>query len=154
MTIMNNNADFVKDIETLSRYVKEELNVEDLSFKVLGKKLGKDMKAVAEAAKTISQEDLVKAEAGGDIIVAGHTITSDEMVIKKQLTGIDDPNIDFNGDGESLVVLDFTFDEDLARKAISRDVVNRVQKLRKDTKLQQDDPVDMWASVKPGKKST
>lgn len=31
--------------------------------------------------------------------------------------------------------------------------VSQVQKMRKDTKLNQDDPVDMWAQVKPGKAS-
>merc|ERR1719512_364316 len=48
---------------------------------------------------------------------------------------------------ESIVVMDFTVDEDLCRMAVCRDIANRVQKLRKEAKLQPDDPADMWASA-------
>ncbi|EER13906.1 conserved hypothetical protein [Perkinsus marinus ATCC 50983] len=44
------------------------------------------------------------------------------------------------------VILDFTKDEDLLQLALAREITNRVQKLRKEVGLQQDDPVEMWAS--------
>ncbi|CAJ1330362.1 unnamed protein product [Effrenium voratum] len=61
---------------------------------------------------------------------------------------LDNPNLDVNNDEETQVILDFTEDEDLKLMAVARDIVNKVQKMRKDTKLMQDDPVDMWAEVK------
>eukprot|EP00435_Cladocopium_sp_Y103_P073299 s206_g43.t1 len=45
---------------------------------------------------------------------------------------LDNPNLDVNGDDETQVILDFTEDEDLKLMAVARDIVNKVQKMRKD----------------------
>jgi isoleucyl-tRNA synthetase len=160
VTIMNKSEKFTRDIKKLETYVLDELNCEEmtfsnstdnisytavLNFKVLGKKLGKDMKAVLAASKDISQDDLAKFDSIGEITILGYSINAEEMTVTRGLKGLDDANLDVNGDAETLVVMDFTHDPDLERKRLARDVANRVQKLRKDAKLQQDDPVDMWA---------
>merc|ERR1712070_1081551 len=159
----NSNEKFVTDIVHLQQYVKDELNIEEmifgghfqvsreatLNFKVLGKRLGKDMKAVQQAIKAVSQNELEKVEQGGELVVCGHVLSSQDMAISQHLSGVDDPNWDFNGDGSSLVVMDFSYDETLAQKAVARDIVNRVQRMRKALKLQADDVVDMWAWVAP-----
>lgn len=167
MTVMNKNKDFIKDLKQLQSYIEEELNVhkviykEDadisltgtMNFKVLGKRLGKDMKAVMEAVKNLTQEELAGFESTGKITVCGHEFGADDMTLSRKLKDLDDPNLDVNGDSETQVILDFTEDEDLKLMAVSRDIANKVQRMRKDTKLQQDDPVDMWAEVLPSKKS-
>lgn len=166
MTIVNRNKDFNADVQKLQKYVEEELNVMavnfktdmevslagTLNFKVLGKRLGKDMKAVQEAVKDLSQAQLASFETEGKITILGHEITSEDMQLSRIVKDLEDPNLDVCGDSETMVVLDFTPDEDLALMATSRDIASKVQKLRKDMQLQQDDPVDMWAAVLPGKK--
>lgn len=169
MTVVSKNEAFISDVKSLQAYMVEELNVVEVSyrseaegvsltanlnFKLLGKKVGKDMKAVQEAAKNLSQEELKTFEAEGKITLGGHVISSDEMQVSSQLASSDDANIGSVADDFTSVIMDFSYDEDLARMAVCRDVANRVQKLRKDTKLQQDDPVDMWADVVPSQKST
>jgi isoleucyl-tRNA synthetase len=169
MTIMNQDEAYMKDLKTLKPYIEEELNVMEiifktdtgaasyvatLNFKVLGKKLGKDMKAVLEAGKNLPQEDLKKFEETGEILICGHKIVGDEMSLSKQVKETENPNLEVNGDSDSMVILDFTPDEDLTRVALARDVANRVQKLRKDSKLQQDDPIDMWAEIVKGPKGS
>jgi isoleucyl-tRNA synthetase len=162
MTIINKDESFIKDLQTLERYVREELNVEEIkyeasagnveyageaNFKVLGKKLGKDMKKVAEEIKKLSQEDLAKFEASGNISVCGYDITGEELVVTRKLKDADHPDLGVNYDESSIVVMDFAKDPDLEMKFIARNIANRVQMLRKDARLQQDDPVDMWAEV-------
>lgn len=171
MTIMNKNEGFNRDLKNLQTYVEEELNVMEvtyrtdtekvamtaaLNFKVLGKRLGKEMKAVQDAVKALSQEQLQQFERDGSITICGHTLTAEaeELVLSREVKDLADANLDNIGDSETLLVMDFTYDEDLAQMALARDVVNRVQRLRKDAKLQQDDPVDMWADVLPGTKGS
>lgn len=162
MTIINKDAAFVEDCKTLQSYLLDELNVEDVKFetkadnvayagepnwKLLGKKLGKDMKNVAEAVKNLGQDDFAKFEETGEITVCGHSITSDEMAVTRSLKDADsNPDLGVNYDTNSIVVMDFSFDADLNLKAMARHVANRVQMLRKDAELSQDDPVDMWAA--------
>jgi len=171
MTIMNKNETFNRDMKNLQTYIEEELNVMEvvfksdtakvglsatLNFKVLGRKLGKDMKAVQDAVKELSQDALTTLETEGSITVLGHSISLEagEISVSREVKDVADPNLDVIGDAETLLVLDFTYDEDLSQMALARDIVNRVQRLRKESKLQQDDPVDMWAEVKSGANGT
>merc|ERR1712151_1251901 len=113
MTVYSQDDQLIEDITTLKAYIKEELNVIDmtnckdtekiglsgvLNFKVVGKRLGSDMKPMMEAVKSISQEDLVKFQAEGTITLLGHELKSEELYIVRKLQGIDKPNLHFNGD--------------------------------------------------------
>merc|ERR1712048_447074 len=93
---------------------QEKLSAQ-LNFKALGKKLGKDMKAVMEAAKTISQEDLVNFDKTGTMEICGHSLNAEEMTLTRSIAGLDDPNLHTNKDDgtNTMVVLDFTPDPDL-----------------------------------------
>jgi len=169
MTIMNKDEGFTNDVKRLQSYIESELYVLEvvhqtntdkvqlkgvLNFKVLGKKLGKDMKAVQQAANALSQADLDKFEEEGKLTICGHEITSEEMQITRKVEGLDDPNLESCGDSVTTVVMDFTQNEDLFQMAMARTVGNLVQKFRKEAKLQQDDPVDMWAEATSGEKGT
>jgi len=166
MTVINKDEGFINDIRALEAYVLAELNVEEVKFdsnsdnvectaepnwKLLGKKLGKNMKAVAEEIKNLSQEALTRFDSSGEIALCGHTITAEELVVSRKLKGADNPDLGVNYDSESIIIMDFAYDEELALKALGRNVVSKVQTLRKEAKLQQDDPVDMWAEAKNGK---
>jgi isoleucyl-tRNA synthetase len=175
MTVLNKSEAFMSDVKSLEAYLKEELNVMSvtlstdtssvvlaptLNFKVLGKKLGKDMKSVQEAVNKLTQEEVQSFDAKGSITVCGYDLTRNddepelsELTVTPKVAGLADPNLEPNGDSESVVIMDFTPDPDLEMMATSRAISNTVQKLRKEAKLQQSDPVDMWASVIPSKKS-
>jgi isoleucyl-tRNA synthetase len=176
MKLLNKSEDFIKDIKSLEAYLKDELNVRDLSvstdtskvileptlnFRALGKKLGKDMKQVQEASKSLSTEDLQKFDAEGKITICGYELCRNdedpdlsEMTVTPKVKDLTDENFLSNGDKESLVILDFTPDEDLEMDATCRTISNNVQKLRKEAKLQVSDAVDMFASVQPAAKSS
>mmetsp|Transcript_128641 Transcript_128641/g.222982 ORF Transcript_128641/g.222982 Transcript_128641/m.222982 type:complete len:1155 (-) Transcript_128641:133-3597(-) len=161
MVITNKNESYVKDLKTLQGYIQDELNVEEISysteskatlsatlnFKELGKKLGKNMKAVQAAVKELSQEDLTKFEAEGKLEICGHEILAHEMQVSRRIKDLDNPNLDTNADAESLVVIDFTYDEDLCLKGLCREVKSRINGLLKDAKLETSSAVDIWAEA-------
>lgn len=168
MTVFNKDEGFVKDVKGLQTYLEEELNVVEviymtdsssvtlaatLNFRELGKKLGKDMKAVSSAVKELSQDDLAKFEQDGKITISGYEIDDKEMTLTRSVKDLDNPNFHSNSDVETMIIMDFTYDEELSLMKTCRDIANKVQKMRKDAKLHPDDPVDMWASLGQGQGS-
>lgn len=162
---MNTEPGFLDDINSLQGHIQRELNVIDvnyssdagkivlsaaLNFKVLGKQLGKDMKKVQQAAKQLTQEELTEFEKAGHILLCGHTITSEGMSLTRSVSDLNSPHLETSSDPESVVIMDFAVDEDLSQMALGRDVANRIQRLRKDAKLEQDAAVDIWVSVMSG----
>jgi len=176
MQVLHKSEEFMKDIRELEPYLKEELNVvevtfstdtssvvlqPELNFRTLGKKLGKDMKKVQEAAKSLTPAECAKFESEGKIMIGGYEICRNddepelsEMTVSPKVKGLTDANLEANGDKSGIVViLDFTYDEGLEMFATCRTVSNNIQKLRKEAKIQQSDAVDVWAKVVPSKKS-
>jgi len=169
MVIVNKDPAIMKDLQTLQSYIQEELNVMEctfksaasgfkltatLNFKMLGKKLGKDMKAVAAAVKELGTEELTKFEESGKMTIAGYEILAEEMTLAREMEGGADPNVRSMSDGSSTVVLDFTPDPELSLMMVSREISNRVNRMRKDAKLHPDAAVDMWAEAVDAKEDS
>ena len=135
-------------IESIAPLVLTEINVKDLKlvhngdgvlvkrvkpdFKVLGKKLGKQMKAAAQALGCLSQQQIASLEADGhiDLDIDGATVrieSADVEIISEDIPGWLVAN-----DGNLTVALDITVTDDLRREGIAREIVNRVQNIRKD----------------------
>lgn len=164
MVVVHPDVDFLDDIAgKLKEYVLEELNVRALvtckdtlkyaklraepDFSVLGKRLGKSMGLVAKEVKAMSQEDILAFEKAGEVTVAGHSLKlTDIKVVRdfKRPDGMAEEDIDAAGDGDVLVVLDIRPDESLFEAGIAREVVNRVQKLRKKAGLEPTDTVEVY----------
>lgn len=162
LKIVNKDAAFTKDLQTMQPYIEEELNVlsvvyetdqsgvqlvPNLNFKVVAKKVLSDMKAVQNAVKNLTQQELATFASEGKLTVCGHELTEEDMTLTRQVKETGNENMDVNYDNDSIVILDFTWDEELARMTVAREVGRRVQNLRKSLKLLQDDPVDQWVEV-------
>ena len=63
--------------------------------------------------------------------------------------GTSEEDVDANGDGEVLAVLDLGTDDSLVEAGLAREVVNRVQKLRKKAGLVASDIVDVFLDARP-----
>jgi isoleucyl-tRNA synthetase len=102
------------------------------NFKVLGKKAGPKMKAVAAAIGGMSQDDINRLEADGQfrLLPGGEEfiITPDDVEILSE----DIPGWTVNSEGRLTVALDITIDDELRDEGIARELVNRIQNLRKD----------------------
>lgn len=102
------------------------------NFKVLGKKLGKQMKSAAAALTGLSQHQIAAFEHDGYI-----DITVDGAPVRIELADVEVISEDIPGwlvanDGNITVALDITVTDELRQEGIARDIINRVQNIRKD----------------------
>ena len=169
LTVVHPDAAFLNDLTgVLEGYVEEEVNVRTLTpcndllkfatlraepdWSTLGKRLGRAMAAVGKAIKALTQEEISRYDNGEALVIEGHTIAPGEMSILhdfKAPEGSDAAELDAAGDGELLVVVDLSADEALLAAGTAREVVNRVQKLRKKAGLSVTDIVEVFLDV-PG----
>jgi isoleucyl-tRNA synthetase len=100
-------------------------------FKKLGPRYGKIMKDLATAISTLSQQEIALFEKSGtlNINVAGQTaeITTNDVEIFSE----DIPGWLVANEGKLTVALDITVTEELKREGIARELVNRIQNIRK-----------------------
>ncbi|MBB6502767.1 isoleucine--tRNA ligase [Pedobacter cryoconitis] len=129
----------IKDIEYISDtagFIKKKIKP---NFKALGPKVGKDMKAVAEKITGMSQEELSKFEAEGSYIVPGTTyeiLLEDVEIIAEDIPGWQVTNM-----GSLTVALDVTITEELKEEGLSRELINRIQNLRKELNFEVTDRI-------------
>ena len=147
------------EIEAVSNLIKSEVNVKEIellddasdilvkkikpNFKVLGPKFGKDMKAVASAVSQLGQEDIQKIEREGELMLE---IENKNIIL--QLTDVEITSQDIEGwlvatSGALTVALDVTIDETLRKEGIARELVNRIQNLRKESGFEVTDKIDI-----------
>ena len=147
------------DIEAVSNLVKSEVNVKEIqllddasgilvkqikpNFKVLGPKFGKDMKAIAAEVSKLGQEDIQKIEREGELL-----LQLENKTVNLQLTDVEISSQDIEGwlvasSGSLTVALDVTIDETLRKEGIARELVNRIQNLRKESGFEVTDKIDI-----------
>ena len=139
---------FEKQLKAVEDLIKSEVNVKEVEylqdtagvivkkvkpdFKQLGKKLGPKMKALQAALGNFTQEDIVRLEAEGyyDFDLEGETVRIDKSEL--EITSEDIPGWLVANEGELTVALDITITDDLQNEGNARELVNRIQRLRKD----------------------
>ncbi len=136
----------IKDIEYItdaSGFIKKKIKP---NFKVLGAKVGKDMKAVAEAIGNLNQEDIAKLESEGSIqLTTNHTILdTDVEIIAEDVPGWQVANL-----GKLTVALDVTITAGLKQEGLSRELINRVQNIRKTNGFEVTDRINVRLSSHP-----
>ena len=120
----------VKELQLINADETSELIVKQIkpNFKVLGARLGKDMKVVASEIQNFSVEQISSLEKDGKIQVAGYEISLGDVEILTK----DIPGWTMTSEGKITVALDLTITEELKSEGIAREFVNRIQNLRKD----------------------
>ena len=120
----------VKELQLINAEETSTLIVKQIkpNFKVLGAKLGKDMKTVGAEISAMSSEQIATLEKEGKMSIAGHEITIDDVEILTK----DIPGWTVTSEGRITVALDLTVTDELRAEGVAREFVNRVQNLRKD----------------------
>lgn len=111
------------------------------NFKALGPKVGKDMKMVAASVAALSQEQLEQFESAGQ-----YTIPGTEYVIELsdvEITAEDIPGWQVTTMGKLTVALDITITEELKQEGLSRELINRIQNLRKELNFEVTDRINV-----------
>lgn len=145
------------EILAVSDLIKSEVNVKELeliddasgilvkqvkpNFKTLGPRFGKDMKLIVQEINKFGQEEIKQIEREGKIEVAVNgkmiTLAPDDLEITSQ---------DIEGwlvasSGNLTVALDVTLSDSLKKEGIARELVNRIQNLRKDSGFEVTDKI-------------
>jgi len=146
-------------IEHVEDLIKTEVNIKAIEYiddasgilvkdvkpnlPVLGKKLGPKMRFVVAAIKSWGQDEIAQIEREGKFPVAveGETveILLDEVLISSQ----DIPGWSVASDAGVTVALDVTLTDELKQEGVARDLVNRIQNLRKDMGLEVQDKINI-----------
>ena len=115
----------------------------------MGPKFGKQMKAVAAAVTALSQEAIAELERNGSYTMqldgAEVTIETDTVEIYSE----DIPGWLVANEGKLTVALDVTVTEELRREGIARELVNRIQNIRKSSGLEITDKIKIVLSKNP-----
>lgn len=114
------------------------------NFKVLGKKCGPRMKEIASALNGFSQEEIALVEKA--VETGSYTLSLDgaEVLLEREdvtITSQDMPGWLIAVEGPLTVALDVTITDALLREGTARELINRIQNLRKDTGLEVTDKI-------------
>ena len=107
------------------------------NFKKLGKRLGKKMKVVADAVAALAPEAVRSLMDGGTLVVEGETLEGDDLLIQREPL----PGLVVESEGGVTVALNTAVDQSLLREGLVRELINRVQALRKTAGLDVSDRI-------------
>ncbi len=111
------------------------------NFKALGPKYGKNMKAVGEVINAMNEEQIRDIERNGQVTLTGDDTTFEILLAEIEILTEDVPGWLVASQGSLTVALDVTITDELRREGIARDIVNRIQNLRKDSGLEVTDKI-------------
>ncbi len=144
-----NKIELVKDLILSETNIKEISYITDTAgfikkkvkpnFKSLGAKVGKDMKMVAGVIQQMSQEELVQFEKDGNFSIPNTDyaiLLSDVEIIAEDIPGWQVTNM-----GNLTVALDINITTALKQEGLSRELINRIQNLRKELNFEVTDRI-------------
>ncbi len=149
-------------IESVKQIFLQEVNVKEVkyvegtgilvkkvkcNFRTMGKKFGKLMKGVAAAVDTLSHEQISLLETHGtiDVDVEGQQLTIEAADV--EIISEDIPGWLVGNEGNLTVALDITLTDELRAEGMARELVNRIQNIRKKSGLEITDHIRV--SIEP-----
>ena len=166
--IVHSDERFLNSLSAhLTEYVKSELNIQNLeitneaskyisrkaqpNFATLGKRAGKRMKSLKSKVENFSDAEIERLREVGEIEVDGMKLGADDVLTKYEFNRKlgDDEDAICDADG-LMLCLNLDVDQTLQDEGLAREIVNRVQKLRKSTGLFVHDAIDIFYRVEGG----
>jgi isoleucyl-tRNA synthetase len=165
LIVIHADKTYLDDIRSLEDYITEELNIRDLvlssdeakynvqysvtaDWPVLGKKLKKEMQKVKKALPNLTSDQVHQFVSDKSITVDGILLEHGDLIVKRSLKEDETSKyLETNTDEDVLTILDAELYSDLADEGLAREIINRVQRLRKKAGLQPTDDVKMEYKV-------
>ena len=159
------NATERAEIEAVANLIKHEVNVKEIelledasgilvkqikpNFKTLGPKFGKDMKAIATAVQAFGQEEIAQFEKAQT-----YSLQLPDKTVTLSLDDVEISTQDIEGwlvatAGSLLVALDIHITPELRQEGIARELVNRIQNIRKDNDYDITDRIQIRLQAHP-----
>ena len=159
------DEDQKRHIEAVKDLIMSEVNVKEIqfvegasgvlvkkvkcNFKKLGPKFGKQMKAVAAAVAGMSQEDIAQFEKNGSFTFSLDGGDAVVEVADVEIFSEDIPGWLVANEGKLTVALEVTVTDELRREGIARELVNRIQNIRKSSGFEITDKINITLSKNP-----
>ena len=150
-----------KHIEAVKELVMNEVNVKELrfvegsgvlvkkvkcNFRTMGKKFGKLMKGIAAAMSALEQEQIADLEKNGTIAL---NVDGNDVVVEAadvEIISEDIPGWLVSNEGNLTVALEVELNDELRREGMARELINRIQNLRKENNFEITDRVNVEVS--------
>lgn len=150
-----------KHIEAVKELVMNEVNVKELrfvegsgvlvkkvkcNFRTMGKKFGKLMKGIAAAMSALEQGQIADLEKNGTIAL---NVEGNDVVVEAadvEIISEDIPGWLVSNEGNLTVALEVELNDELRREGMARELINRIQNLRKENDFEITDRVNVVVS--------
>ncbi len=159
------DAQTLEALQHVSDLIKSEVNVKELlivtaedsevrlvkrikpNFKVLGKKVGANMKAVAAEIASMNQEQIAAMESAGvyQLTSVDYQLIAEDVEIATE----DMPGWLVMNEGQLTIALDIELTDQLIEEGIARELINRIQNLRKSSGLEITDRIIIELQDRP-----
>lgn len=155
LKVIHQDREMLQEMSKLEEYIKTELNIKSIEYlyseaefvvlsakanlPVLGKKLGKEMGAFRPLIETLSSHEVQKIEQGGKVTIKGVDFDASEILVFRT------PKSGTQAVTNRFITIDLncTLDQDLIDEGLAREMVNRIQKTRKDSNLNVADRIEI-----------
>jgi isoleucyl-tRNA synthetase len=153
------DSETARRIEAVKALIVGEVNVKEIelitdttglitkrikpNFKTLGKRYGSLMKQIAAIVAGFSQEQIAEIESRGESVI---TIDGEQLTLTRddfEISSEDMPGFLVANEGTLTVALDITVTDELRREGVARELINRIQNLRKDSGLEVTDKISV-----------
>ncbi|XP_073501317.1 isoleucine--tRNA ligase, cytoplasmic [Phyllobates terribilis] len=169
VVVIHQDVEALTDISSLEKYILEELNVRKVTVStdktkhgirmraepdhmVLGKRLKGAFKSIMAAIKELKSEQLEEFQKAGSMMVEGHELHQEDVRLLytfEQCPSGSSTQFEAHSDAQVLVLLDVTPDQAMVDEGVAREVINRIQKLRKKGNLVPTDEISVYYQVQP-----
>lgn len=151
---------FKTQLSAVEQLILSEVNVKELeyldhdtgvlvkkikpNFKTLGPKYGKMMKQIAAAIEAFSPDDIGHIEKDGSLTLNLDGQAIELLIADVEIISEDIPGWLVSNEGSLTVALDVTITEKLKHEGIARELINRIQNLRKEIGLEVTDKIEIF----------
>lgn len=161
LKVIHQDQTLLKEMSKLEELIKIELNVKNIEYStnesdfvvltakpnlpVLGKKLGKEMGSFKALIEKLPSADVLKIENGGKVTLNRVDFDSNEILVFRNAK----PGTQAMTNRLITIDMDCTLDQDLIDEGLAREMVNRIQKTRKDTNFNVADRIECTVYTTP-----
>jgi isoleucyl-tRNA synthetase len=155
LTIIHQDQQLLDGISKLETYIKSELNIKEIKYstqednyiklyakpnsRVLGKRLGKSFGKFMGLIKNIDSKTLKEYEATGEMTLAGEKLTGDDIYVYREPK----EGADVLSNRWITIDMDTELTPELINEGLAREVVNRIQRSRKDLNFNVEDRIKL-----------
>ena len=159
LTVIHQDPNLLARLKELETFIKVELNVKEIAYdqnedkyiklyakpnsRVLGKKLGKEFKKFFTPISQIQTSQLKEVEAGKSISILGYDLLPEDLLIYREAQ----KGSNATSNRWISIDLDTTLNDNLINEGIAREIVNRIQKSRKDLLFNVEDRISIQIST-------